>query len=110
MNRRRTPRIEPKTNARTDTGIPVQPKPRGLYRATLEASGSLLVSGRSATSGHLGARRFGNAITAAFAAATLAFSAFGDESPANAPAGGSDPAAPAASPAVPTPAAVAAPA
>jgi hypothetical protein len=105
MNRYQPVRIDPKTNAQNDTGNPARPKPRGMYRASLEESGSSAISKRSASSGYLRPRRLGHALAAAFTAATWAFFAFGADIPANVTAGVSEPVAPASAAALPAPAA-----
>ena len=109
MNRHQASRIKPKTNAQTAVGIPSQRKPLGMYRARGEISGPPAFSDRLASSGILRTLRIGHVVAAAFAASTFAFTALGDEASATGPAGGSEPTAPAASVALPTPSAIAGP-
>src|SRR5580692_6424627 len=106
MTRQLPAHSEPKNNAPTARGISLRPRPRGMFRARLEALGSPAIPGRSSPGGYLRVRRLGYAVAAALAVFISGHSAFADDSQANGPASGSEPAA---SAALPTPAAVAGP-
>ena len=109
MSRYPYPHIKPKTNAQIDTGFLGQHKPLGMFRARVGTAGSPTDSDRVAPGSYLRTRRTGHVAAAVFTASILAFTALGDQSGANGPASGSEPAAPAAASALPTPAAVAGP-
>src|SRR5580693_9320152 len=96
MNRRQTPHFAPKTPG-IDVGNASPAKPRGLYRASLEASGSSGFALRHSFGVSANARRRGYGIVAAFAAAALAVTALGEENAGYSPAGGSASAPPIAS-------------
>ena len=106
MSRHSTSSHKPKANAQNDEGVSIRPKPRGLYRARMEESGLPPVSERGQPDRSVGIRRFGTAISAILTVSLFAFSALGEDGPANASSGSAEPGAPTT---LPTPSAVSGP-